>query len=36
MEIVVKILMGLTIGLLLGQQDFEQIFRETRESKGDE
>lgn len=36
MEIVVKILMGITIGLMLGQKDFEQIFREIKDSKGDE
>lgn len=33
MQIILKILMGVTIGLLLGQREFEQVFREVKKSK---
>lgn len=36
MQFIVKLLMGVTIGLMLGQREFEQIFREIKNSKGDE
>lgn len=36
MQTIIKLLMGVTIGLMLGQREFEQIFREIKNSKEDE
>lgn len=36
MEIVLKLAIGIVLGLLLGQKEFEQLYREYKESKGEE
>lgn len=36
MEIVLKLAIGVVLGLLLGQKEFEQLYHEYKESKGEE
>ena len=36
MEIVLKLAIGIVLGLLLCQKEFEQLYREYKESKGEE
>lgn len=36
MEIFVRLSIGLILGLILGQKELEQLYREYKESKGDE
>lgn len=36
MEVVLKLAIGIVLGLILGQKEFEQLYREYKESKGEE